>query len=183
MRGSSCKVMKMLPQCSWITEDVQSGGIPGSCPQEEQDYHYGWSMERFSNLPSFAGRRGNASHAPLDMTEHEIAFGFCRRPFFNAQNNQPLRPPEEHPCRPRTVLQMFTIEFLFRDVKVRQRQHKREEKRRNLEPSSTTLGGTRWRSWLRHCATSRKVAGSITDGVIGIFRSYNPTGRNMALSQ
>jgi len=32
-----------------------------------------------------------------------------------------------------------------------------------------TAGGTRWRSWLRHCATSRKVAGSIPDGVIGIF--------------
>ena len=29
--------------------------------------------------------------------------------------------------------------------------------------------GTRWRSWLRHCATSRKVAGSIPGGVIGIF--------------
>ena len=29
---------------------------------------------------------------------------------------------------------------------------------------------TRWRSWLRHCAASRKVAGSIPDGVIGIFR-------------
>ena len=28
---------------------------------------------------------------------------------------------------------------------------------------------TRWRSWLRHCATSRKVAGSNPDGVIGIF--------------
>ena len=26
------------------------------------------------------------------------------------------------------------------------------------------IGGTRWCSWLRHCATSRKVAGSI-----GIF--------------
>ena len=26
-----------------------------------------------------------------------------------------------------------------------------------------------WRSWLRHCATSRKVAGSIPDGVIIIF--------------
>ena len=25
-----------------------------------------------------------------------------------------------------------------------------------------------WRSWLRRCATSRKVAGSIPDGVIGI---------------
>jgi hypothetical protein len=23
--------------------------------------------------------------------------------------------------------------------------------------------------WLRHCATSRKVAGSIPDGVIGVF--------------
>jgi hypothetical protein len=28
---------------------------------------------------------------------------------------------------------------------------------------------TRRRSWLRHCTTSRKVAGSIPDGVIGIF--------------
>ena len=31
------------------------------------------------------------------------------------------------------------------------------------------FNSTRWRSWLRHCATSRKVAGSIPDGVIGIF--------------
>ena len=30
--------------------------------------------------------------------------------------------------------------------------------------------GTQWRSWLRHSATRRKVAGSILDGVIGIFR-------------
>jgi len=29
--------------------------------------------------------------------------------------------------------------------------------------------GTRWSSWLRHCATSRKVTGSIPDGLIGIF--------------
>jgi hypothetical protein len=29
---------------------------------------------------------------------------------------------------------------------------------------------TRWRSWLRYYATSRKVAGSIPDGAIGIFR-------------
>jgi len=33
----------------------------------------------------------------------------------------------------------------------------------------TELWTTRWRSWLRHCATSRKVAGSIPDGVTGIF--------------
>jgi hypothetical protein len=26
-------------------------------------------------------------------------------------------------------------------------------------------GGTRWRSWLRHCATSWKVAGFIPDGI------------------
>jgi len=29
--------------------------------------------------------------------------------------------------------------------------------------------GMRWRSWLRHCAKRRKVSGSISDGVIGIF--------------
>jgi hypothetical protein len=42
-------------------------------------------------------------------------------------------------------------------------------------------GGTGWRSWLRHCATSRKVAVSIPDGVIGIFLWHNPSGRTMAL--
>jgi hypothetical protein len=30
-------------------------------------------------------------------------------------------------------------------------------------------GGTRWRSWLRHCATSFKVVGSISGGVNGFF--------------
>jgi len=39
----------------------------------------------------------------------------------------------------------------------------------------------RWRSWLRHCATSRKVAGSIPDGAIGIFHLFNPSGRTVAL--
>ena len=32
-------------------------------------------------------------------------------------------------------------------------------------PYFLCLGGTWWRSWLRHCATSRKGAGSIPDGV------------------
>ena len=46
---------------------------------------------------------------------------------------------------------------------------------------TTTFWGTQWRSWLRHCATSRKVSGSIPDGVIGIFHWHNPSGRTMAL--
>ena len=33
---------------------------------------------------------------------------------------------------------------------------------------------------LGHCATSRKVAGSIPDGAIGIFHCHSP-GRTMAL--
>jgi hypothetical protein len=41
--------------------------------------------------------------------------------------------------------------------------------------------GTRWRSWLRHCATSRKVAGSIPDGVISIFQWHDPCDCTMAL--
>jgi hypothetical protein len=40
------------------------------------------------------------------------------------------------------------------------------------------LMGTRWRSWLRHC---RKVAGSISDGVTGIFYWRNTSGRTVAL--
>jgi hypothetical protein len=35
--------------------------------------------------------------------------------------------------------------------------------------------------WLRHCATNRKVAGSIPDGVTGIFVGHKPSGRTMAL--
>ena len=38
-----------------------------------------------------------------------------------------------------------------------------------------------WCSWLRHCATSLKVADSIPDGVNGIFRWHNLSGRTMAL--
>ena len=35
--------------------------------------------------------------------------------------------------------------------------------------------------WLRHYATNRQVAGSIPDGIIGIFQWHNPSGRTMAL--
>ena len=33
---------------------------------------------------------------------------------------------------------------------------------------------TKWCSWLRRCATNRKVAGSIPDDAVGIFRGINP---------
>jgi hypothetical protein len=33
-----------------------------------------------------------------------------------------------------------------------------------------------------HCATSRKVAGSIPDGDTGIFHLHNRSGRNMVLA-
>jgi hypothetical protein len=35
--------------------------------------------------------------------------------------------------------------------------------------------------WLRHCATNRKIAGSIPDGVTGFFHWYNPSGHTVAL--
>ena len=41
--------------------------------------------------------------------------------------------------------------------------------------------GTRWRSWLSHCATNRKDEGSIPNGVIGIFYRFNPSCRTTAL--
>ena len=41
--------------------------------------------------------------------------------------------------------------------------------------------GTAVAQWLRCYATNRKVAGSIPDGVIGIFHWHNPSNRTMAL--
>jgi hypothetical protein len=40
---------------------------------------------------------------------------------------------------------------------------------------------TWWYSWLRNFVTSRKVAGSIPNRVIGFFHWHNPSGRTMAL--
>jgi hypothetical protein len=40
------------------------------------------------------------------------------------------------------------------------------------------MQGTRWRCWLRHCATKWKVAGSIRDGIID---SLNLSGRTVDL--
>ena len=51
----------------------------------------------------------------------------------------------------------------------------------NIPPLQVSLLAMRWRSWLRYCATNRKVAGSIPDGVTGIFQWLNPSGRIMAL--
>jgi hypothetical protein len=42
-------------------------------------------------------------------------------------------------------------------------------------------GGTWWHSWLRHCATSQKVVGSIADGVNGVFHLHNPSDRTLGL--
>jgi hypothetical protein len=50
----------------------------------------------------------------------------------------------------------------------------------NLVPFNVIWGGgTRWRSCLRQCAASRKVAVLIPDGVTGIFHWHNPFGRTM----
>jgi hypothetical protein len=47
--------------------------------------------------------------------------------------------------------------------------------------TSALRWNSRWCIWLRHCATSRKVAGSIPDGVIEILHLHNPSGRTIAL--
>jgi hypothetical protein len=43
------------------------------------------------------------------------------------------------------------------------------------------IGGTWWRSWLRHYAASQKATGSIPDGVIGILHWHIPSVHTMAL--
>jgi hypothetical protein len=41
--------------------------------------------------------------------------------------------------------------------------------------------GTRWRSWSRHYASSRKVAGSIPDKIIRLINWPNPSSRTITL--
>jgi hypothetical protein len=43
------------------------------------------------------------------------------------------------------------------------------------------LMGNAVAQWLRYCATFRKVAGSIPDGVTGILQLHNPSDRTIAL--
>ena len=45
----------------------------------------------------------------------------------------------------------------------------------------TVVARTAVAQWLRCCATNRKDAGSIPDGVIGIFHWHNPPDRTIAL--
>jgi len=42
-----------------------------------------------------------------------------------------------------------------------------------------SIPGTAVSQWLRSCATNREVAGSIPDGVVGIFHSHTPSDRTM----
>jgi hypothetical protein len=51
----------------------------------------------------------------------------------------------------------------------------------NLHIVLLLFSGMGWCSWLRHCVMSRKVAGSIPDGVIGIIHWHNPSGCTVAL--
>jgi len=52
-----------------------------------------------------------------------------------------------------------------------------------VQPQATIFYGASTRNglWLRRCATNRKVAGSIPDGVIGICHWHKPSDRTMAL--
>jgi hypothetical protein len=45
--------------------------------------------------------------------------------------------------------------------------------------SFKTIWDIQWCSWLKHCATSRKVAHSFPDGVSGIFHYNDLSGRTM----
>ena len=87
--------------------------------------------------------------------------GVCKRGLGSAEEVCTSYANEVCTVKERNALEIFRSGLILTDV--------------------TQPRGTRWRSWLRHCATSRKVAGSIHDGVIEIFHWHNPSGRTMAL--
>jgi hypothetical protein len=60
----------------------------------------------------------------------------------------------------------------------------KQESNEEQELTEITLhlqGVARWCGWLRHCATSRKIAGSIPDGAFRIFHWHNPYDCTMSL--
>ena len=57
-------------------------------------------------------------------------------------------------------------EFLIQTVEITCSEKAQELKKNYPTPQQ---GVTRWHSWWRHCAISRKVAASIRNGVIAIF--------------
>ena len=73
------------------------------------------------------------------------------------------------------VRSAFRVFSLFRSKVSRGQAHRRlAMKNISFLSFLTCLGGVWWRSWLRHCATSHPVAGSISDGVIGIILPAAP---------
>jgi hypothetical protein len=50
-----------------------------------------------------------------------------------------------------------------------------------LPVSLCACDDARWRSWWTHCATSRKVAGSVPIGVMGIIHWRNLSGRTVSV--
>ena len=46
---------------------------------------------------------------------------------------------------------------------------RRKDEKKSVQNAGLTTGRRGGTRWLRHCATSLKVAGSIPDGVTGIF--------------
>jgi hypothetical protein len=52
---------------------------------------------------------------------------------------------------------------------------------KEIVPVTQVNWGTRYRSWLTHYSTSRKVSVSIPEEVIGFFNWPNPSGRIVSL--
>ena len=46
---------------------------------------------------------------------------------------------------------------------------------------TSSVSSMRLCSWSRHCSSSRKVAGSASNGVVGIFNLLDPTDSTMAM--
>jgi hypothetical protein len=74
---------------------------------------------------------------------------------------------------PIPLLQGIKSKTVVRSVRESREKRLLASSRPSVRPYMSTRlpedGGTRWRSWLRHRTISRKVAGSIPNGVIGMF--------------
>ena len=77
------------------------------------------------------------------------------------------------------MLDYILLHYLINEISILLHINFRISLKLFLKTIVKVIGGTRWRSWLMHCDTGRKVAGFIPDCVTGIFHCHNPSGRGV----
>ena len=126
-----------------------------------QIWHRGWKIASFAFFCVWLKLTKVSKNCIL----HDVVHGFLARRFLRSKCHTVLR----YTCK-RNLVYVYKKNMVPPSADF----HENHKSSIYLLYPISPQGGTRWRSWLRHRATSRKVSGSILDVVFGIFHWYHP---------